>query len=79
MEAVLNVEALRANLRDDLRQKEALRPLHLEKESTYRADGSATVSQGGMRFRPISCRKDDCRNSSVWSQAYSNDKRGVFR
>ena len=40
------MEALRANLRDDLRQKEALRPLHLEKESTYRADGSATVSQG---------------------------------
>ena len=79
MEAVLNVEALRANLRDDLRQKEALRPLHLEKESTYRADGSATVSQGRQCFRQMSSRKDDRRDSSVWSQAHSDDKRGVLR
>ena len=79
MEAVLNVEALRANLRDDLRQKEALRPIHLEKESTYRADGSATVSQGEQCVRQVNGRKDDRRHGSLWPQAYSNDKRRVFR
>ena len=46
MEAVLDVEALRANLRTDGRKKNEIRSLHMEKESTYRADWSATVSQG---------------------------------
>ena len=46
MEAELNVEALRANLRIDGRKKGEMREIHFEKESTYRADGSATVSHG---------------------------------
>lgn len=46
MEAELNVEALRANLRIDGRKKGDMREIHFEKESTYRADGSATVSHG---------------------------------
>lgn len=50
MEAVLDVEALRANLRADSREKNAMRPLRMEKESTYRADGSATIYQGKWSF-----------------------------
>ena len=46
MEAVLNVEALRANIRVDGRKKGDLREIRFEKGSTYRADGSATVSHG---------------------------------
>ena len=52
MEAVLDVEALRANLRADGRKKNEMRSLHMEKESTYRADGSATVSQG-LRYEQL--------------------------
>ena len=44
MEVELDVEALRANLRTDGRQKNAMRELRMEKGSTYRADGSSTVS-----------------------------------
>lgn len=46
MEAELDVVALRANLRTDGRKKEEMRELRLEKDSTYRADGSSTVSHG---------------------------------
>lgn len=46
METELNVEALRANIRTDGRKKGEMREIHFEKESTYRADGSATVSHG---------------------------------
>ena len=46
MEAELDVAALRANLRTDGRKKEEMRELRLEKGSTYRADGSSTVSHG---------------------------------
>ena len=50
MEAELDVEALRANLRTDGRQKNAMRELHMEKGSTYRADGSGTVSHGTLEL-----------------------------
>lgn len=50
MEAELDVEALRANLRTDGRQKNAMRELRMEKGSTYRADGSSTVSHGTLKF-----------------------------
>ena len=46
MEAELDVAALRANLRTDGRKKEEMRELRFEKDSTYRADGSSTVSHG---------------------------------
>lgn len=46
MEAELDVAVLRANLRTDGRKKEEMRELRLEKDSTYRADGSSTVSHG---------------------------------
>lgn len=48
MEVELDVEALRANIRTDGRQKNAMRELRMEKESTYRADGSGTVSHGNV-------------------------------
>lgn len=54
MEAVLDVEALRANLRADGRKKSEIRSLQMEKKSTYRADGSATVSQGMFLERLVS-------------------------
>lgn len=50
MEAELDVEALRANLRTDGRQRNAMRELRMEKGSTYRADGSSTVSHGTLKF-----------------------------
>ena len=50
MEVELDVEALRANLRTDGRQKNAMRELRMEKGSTYRADGSSTVSHGRLKM-----------------------------
>ena len=46
MEAELNVEALRANIRVDGRKKGEMREILLAKDTTYRADGSASVSHG---------------------------------
>ena len=46
MEAELNVEALRANIRVDGRKKGEMREILLAKNTTYRADGSASVSHG---------------------------------
>lgn len=46
MEAELNVEALRENIRVDGRKKGEMREILLTKDTTYRADGSASVSHG---------------------------------
>ena len=77
MEVELNVEKLRENIRTDGRKKGELREIRFEKDSSYRADGSATVSHGITHIQCIIYRKDVCYDKCLRSYQLCHQLLGI--